>query len=92
MESFDILVEAGVQEHRIRAWETIQNLSVENSVNYAAISGVARGRAEDIFSDVETPQEAILTGEIKKLLDDYVKVTQQLVTDIENDVNDIFTP
>ncbi|MGP3592741.1 hypothetical protein [Vagococcus sp. WN89Y] len=92
MDSLDNIVQIELKKIHDVSEETIRGMAEQNSANIASIIGVDMSDDGDIFSDSDTPQEATLTGEIKTLLNEYQKLTQQLVADAEKNLNDIFAP
>lgn len=92
MDSFENIVQIELKKIHDVSEETIRGMAEQNSANIASIIGVGKDDEVDIFSDSDTPQEATLTGEIKTLLNEYQKLTQQLVADTEKNINDIFEP
>lgn len=89
MAGIDELVNIEIQEKTELSTEVIGYANIDNSENIAAITNFV-SEPVDIFSDPQTPQQTLLTGEIKSLLDNYLQATQNLVIEIERDARDIF--
>lgn len=91
MEDFEDLVRTEVGILQDITEGTLRGIAEQRTVNMALITNFV-STEEDVFSDPQTPQQSTLIGEINTLLDNFLQSTQELVTDTEENLNDIFAP
>lgn len=89
MSLFEDVVVSEVKKRRDALKVAVDNGRVDIGINVASIVQVQHD-AEDVFSDPQTPQQAVLMDETKSLLGNLSTTVQQLMTNIEEDLVDIF--